>query len=133
MRSTIELKPLLISPSLGTYGPDDIVPNCHILDLTITIDPTLVMINSDEMSKVFDYDPLISEIDKLIKDTHYETQEWLISRIVYACASCQAITAIELFLRKKPVMNKSGELGVRLVIEANDLSQLRRTKNLKVQ
>ena len=65
MRSTIELKQLAISPSLWTYSSGDIVPDCHLLDLTLTIHPTLVMINLDGMSKVFDYAPLISEIDQL--------------------------------------------------------------------
>ena len=77
------------------------------------------MINSDGMSKVFDYASLISEIEQLTKNTHYDTQEWLISRILFACASYKAVKAIELFLRKQPVMNKSGELGMKLVVEAN--------------
>ena len=59
MRSTIELKQLAISPFLWTYGSGDVVPDCHLLDLTLTIDPTLVMINSDDMSKVFDYNLLV--------------------------------------------------------------------------
>ena len=84
------------------------------------------------MSKVFDYAPLISEIDQLTKNTHYETQEWLISRKVFTCASFEAIKAIELFIRKQPVMNKSGELGMKLVVEAN-LDQIRQTKNLQIQ
>ena len=77
------------------------------------------MINSDVMSKVFDYASLISEIDLFTKNTHYETQQWLISRKVFTCASYVAIKAIELFIRKQPVMNKSGELGMKLVVEAN--------------
>ena len=59
MKSTIELKQLAISPCLGTYGSGYVVPGCHLLDFTLTIDPTLVMINSDDMSKVFDYRLLI--------------------------------------------------------------------------
>ena len=41
MLSTIELKKLAIECSLGVYGPEDVIPNEHLLDLTLTINPKL--------------------------------------------------------------------------------------------
>ena len=125
MKSTIELKQLVLKPSLGTYGPDDVVPNLHLLDLTLKVDPKLVLINADGMDYVFDYDPLIFEIDRIAKEVHYETQERLIARILSACATYDAIEAVEIHLSKRPVLRNSGELGVRLNVEAGDLARLR--------
>ena len=127
MRSAIELKQLELKPSLGTYGPDDFVPEAHLLDLTLTIDPRLVLIPKDGMDLVFDYDPLIAKIDKLAKDGHYHTQEWLISRIVDACAMHQEITAVDICLSKRPVMRGTGVLGVRLTVDQEDLDRIRST------
>lgn len=129
MRSAIELKQLELKPSLGTYGPDDFVPEAHLLDLTLTIDPRLVLIPKDGMGLVFDYDPLIAKIDQLAKDGHYLTQEWLISRIVDACAMHQEITAVDICLSKRPVMRSTGVLGVRLTVDQEDLDRMRSTNS----
>ncbi len=125
MKSTIELKQLALKPSLGTYGPDDVVPDEHLLDLTLTIDPELVLIDADGMDRVFDYDPLVSDIDRLARDVHYDTQERLVTRIVSACAAYAEIEAVEIFLCKRPVLHNSGELGARLHVGAEELGQLR--------
>jgi len=125
MNSVIELRHLEIAPSLGTYGPADVVPDAHLLDLTLTIDPTLVLIDQDGMDRVFDYDPLIREIERLAKDGHYHTQEWLMTRIARACAAYAAIEGIEVCLSKRPVLRGSGTLGVRLRLGADDLTKLR--------
>lgn len=125
MKSTIDLKQLELDLSLGTYGPDDVVPEQHLLDLTLTINPSLVFIQTDKMEYVFDYDPLILEIDRLAKDKHYHTQERLMTLIVSACAAFQEIEAIEVTLSKRPVLGDSGELGVRLSIDQEDLRALR--------
>ena len=125
MRSTVELTNIELRTKIGTYGPDDIIPSAHILDLKLSIDPALVLIEVDGMANVFDYDPLIAEIIRLACDGHYETQERLITRIVGACAAKPEITAIEIYLRKTPVIDTSGSLGVRLVIKAEHLDQLR--------
>lgn len=125
MKSTIELKGLALTPSLGTYGPDDVVPDAHILDLTLTIDPALVLIKSDGMKHVFDYDPLIREIDRLAMDGHYETQERLMTRIVGACATYREIEAVDIELSKRPVLRDTGQLGVRLSVGAPDMAALR--------
>ena len=79
------------------------------------------------MDYVFDYDPLIAEINRLTKDQHYVTQEWLMTRIVYSCAAYDAIHAIELLLSKRPVLQESGQLGVRLKIDAQELTKIRRS------
>ncbi|MEM6305118.1 MAG: dihydroneopterin aldolase [Pseudomonadota bacterium] len=125
MKSTIELRGLALEPSLGTYGPGDVVPDAHLLDLTLTIDPTLVLIPRDGMDQIFDYDPLMAEIDRLALDGHYDTQERLMTRIVHACAAHAAIEAVELCLSKRPVRRGSGTLGVRLSVDAASLHKIR--------
>ena len=85
--STIELTGLNIETHIGTYGPGESVPNAHLLDLRLWIDSSWVLIAEDGMPFVFDYDPLIREIDRLALDGHYETQERLVTRIAEACAA----------------------------------------------
>lgn len=128
-RSTIELRNMKIDAQIGTYGPADVVPEAHVLDLTLAIDPALVLIAKDAMSHVFDYDPLVAEIDRLVRDCHYATQERLITRIVDACAAYPQIDAIEIALTKAPVLAGSGSLGVRLVVDAHAMVQLRKRPN----
>lgn len=125
LHSTIELTDLQLNTDIGTYGPEHVVPSAHLLDLTLSIDPALVLIETDGMAHVFDYDPLISEIDELARDGHYETQERLITRIVASCASQPQIIAVEICLRKTPVIGKTGALGVRLAVDAEQLAQMR--------
>ena len=125
MNSRIELKQLELKPSLGTYGSDAVVPDVHLLDLTLTIDPKLVFIDADGMDHVFDYDPLIDQIDRLASDCHYHTQERLMTRIVAACAAHAPIEAVEICLRKRPVLRGSGELGVRLTVGTEGLAKVR--------
>lgn len=124
-RSTIELKDLRLATNIGTYGPGDVVPDMHVLDLTLTIDPSLVLIGEDRMDNVYDYDPLIAEIDGLARDRHYETQEFLMTRIVEACARISQIEAVSITLRKSPVIGSSGSLGVRLDVDTDGLAQMR--------
>ncbi|MFM9939727.1 MAG: dihydroneopterin aldolase [Hyphomicrobiaceae bacterium] len=128
-RSTIELRNLTIQTQIGTYGPADVVPAGHVLDLTLAIDPQLVLIAKDEMAQVFDYDPLIAEIDRLAGDCHYATQERLITRIVDACTAYPQIDALEIRLTKEPVLAGSGSLGVCLVVDTHSMAELRRSRN----
>ena len=125
LKSCIELKDLQIAARIGTYGPDDTVPDAHLLDLTLTIGSHLVMVPRDEMELVFDYDPLIRHIDRLARASHYETQERLITRIVRACAGYPQIEALDIALRKRPVLSGTGTLGVRLVVDAKGMAALR--------
>lgn len=127
--STVELTDLRIAADVGTYAPGDVVPERHLLDLTLSIDPALVLIETDGMDRVFDYDPLIAEIDRLARDGHYATQERLVTRIVAACATHAEIEALVIHLRKSPVLDGSGTLGVRLVLDAEHLDRLRRTRS----
>jgi dihydroneopterin aldolase len=124
----IELKDLKLRTKIGTYRPGDTVPDEHVLNLSLWIDASLVLIEQDGMEYVFDYDPLLLEIDRLAGDCHYETQERLISRIVQACSVYSEITSLEISLRKSPVHNNSGSLGVKLHLDETALNQLRAIK-----
>ena len=121
----IELKDLQLQTQIGTYGPGAIIPKQHLLDLTLWIDSKLVFISEDVMEIVFDYDPLVIEIDRLAGDGHYETQERLITRIVHACAQYPEIESLQINLRKAPVHAGSGSLGVRLSVNKTTLDDLR--------
>lgn len=123
--STIELRDLRIDADIGTYGPDDTVPDHHWLDLTLVIRPEQVLIDADGMDRVFDYDPLVVEIDRLARDGHYETQERLMTRIVQACAAYPDVLALEIGLRKTPVRQGSGSLGVRVAVDGPTLDRWR--------
>lgn len=124
-QASIELKGLTLSTNIGTYQAGDVVPDKHILDLILWIDAGLVLIEEDGMDYVFDYDPLVLEINRLASDCHYETQERLISRIVQACSVYSEITSLEISLSKSPVHNGSGSLGVKLHLDEAALNQLR--------
>ena len=123
--ASIELRDLQLQTQIGTYGPGAIIPKVHLLDLTLWIDAKLVLISEDAMENVFDYDPLIVEIDYLAGDGHYETQERLMSRIVEACAKYPQIKAMDISLRKLPVRSESGSLGVRLSVDSHTLNSYR--------
>ena len=121
----IALRDLRLNTDIGTYGPQDVVPDAHVLDLTLWLAASWVMISQDGMAHVFDYDPLVVEIDRIAADGHYETQERLVTRIVHACASYSAIEALDILLHKSPVRQGSGSLGVRLSIDAHTLNAMR--------
>jgi dihydroneopterin aldolase len=123
--AVVELRDLRLKTDIGTYGPDDIRPDAHLLDLTLAISVNQVVISQDGMARVFDYDPLIAEIDRLAADGHYETQERLITRIAIACAAYPAIQRIEICLKKSPVRSGSGSLGVRLTLDEIATDELR--------
>ena len=126
MKSTIELLDFELDVVIGTYKDDEIAPDTHILDLTLLIEPSLVIIDKDKMDDVFDYDPLIKGINTLAKVAHYETQEMLITLIVKECSKYDAIKGLDLFLRKSPVSHSTGKLGVRIILDKKDLNKLRR-------
>jgi dihydroneopterin aldolase len=123
--SVVELRDLKLNTNIGTYGPNDTKPDEHRLDLTLGIGAHQVLISQDEMSQVFDYDPLIAEIERLAAYVHYETQERLITRIAQACAAYQDIKHIEICLRKSPVRSGGGSLGIRLKVDENAIEALR--------
>jgi dihydroneopterin aldolase len=123
--SLIELRDLRIDTDIGTYGPTEVVPDAHLLDLTLRISPDLVQISADEMRRVFDYDPLVEQICQIAQAQHYETQEYLMTKIAVACAAYPAIMAVDICLRKRPLRNGSGSLGVRLILGGKDMAALR--------
>lgn len=123
--ASIELRGLSLKTQIGSYKEGDIIPDEHLLDLTLWIDSNLVLISQDNMEHVFDYDPLVVEIEKLAMDGLYETQERLMTRIVQACARYPQVHSLDINLRKSPVSNNSGSLGVRLSVDQENLSKLR--------
>lgn len=128
MRSQVELRDLELAVRIGTYGPGDVVPDQHLLDLTLAIDASRVLIPDDRMESVFDYDPLIARIDAIAKSMSFETQERLMTLIVEACAAWPEIEAVEIALRKLPVLSGTGSLGVRLMMDGADLARLRQSQ-----
>jgi dihydroneopterin aldolase len=123
--AVIELRDLHLKTNIGTYGPNDTRPDVHILDLTLGVSVNQVVIAQDGMEHVFDYDPLVTEIDRLADDVHYDTQERLITRIASACAAYPAIKYMEICLKKSPVRSGSGSLGVRLTLDEAATTALR--------
>lgn len=124
----IELRDLHLPVSIGTYGPDDVVPDAHVLDLDLTISPDLVQVGSDDMANVFDYDPLVAQIAAIARSRQFETQEYLMTLITQVCAGFSPIIAVEVCLRKHPVLGGTGSLGVRLILGADDLAALRASR-----
>lgn len=124
-QALIELRELRIDARIGSYGPTDVAPEEHLLDLTLSIAPALVQVAADDMGLVFDYDPLVRQIDQISSAQHYQTQEYLMTRIVQACATYPEIMGLDICLRKRPVRRGTGTLGVRLVLGAEELVALR--------
>jgi dihydroneopterin aldolase len=124
-QATVELKNLVLPTHIGTYGPNDVVPDQHVLNLTLWIHPDLILIEEDHMRHVFDYDPLVRDIYQLAQDGHYETQERLLTRIVRACAVYNQIDSLDISLKKSPVMDQSGSLGMRLFVDSEVLKKMR--------
>jgi dihydroneopterin aldolase len=124
-KGAIELRDIRLAATIGTFGPGETVPEGHWLDLTLSVSPALILTAADGMAGVFDYDPLLAEIDRLARDGAYETQERLLTRIVLACAAYPAIGALEIALRKAPAPGGSGSVGVRLALDAAALDALR--------
>ena len=121
----IELKDLRLNTQIGTYASGATIPDQHLLNLTLWISTKLILISEDLMDQVFDYDPLVLEIDRLAADGHYETQERLVTRIVEACARYSEIESLEISLRKTPVRESSGVLGIKLYLDVSSLTSMR--------
>ena len=122
--SKIVLKDLSLPTNIGAYGPNDVVPKEHVLDMKLLIAQDLVLIENDDMEFVFDYDPLIATIEGLARERHYHTQEYLLTRIVQACAKYTEIEGVSLNLRKMPVLN-DGSLGVEISVDKEYLEMVR--------
>ena len=122
--SKIVLKDLSLPTNIGSYGPNDVVPKEHVLDMNLLIAEDLVLIENDGMEFVFDYDPLIATIEGLARERHYHTQEYLLTRIVQACAKYTEIKGVSLNLRKMPVLN-DGSLWVEISVDKEYLEMVR--------
>lgn len=121
----VELKNLELQTQIGTYAVNAVVPKKHLLDLTLWINSKWILISEDQMDLVFDYDPLISIIQHLAQECHYETQERLVTRIIESCAKFPVIESMEIGLRKMPVASNSGELGIRVSVDKTTLNNFR--------
>lgn len=121
----IELLDLNLITKIGTYGFKDAKPGVHLLNLILEIDAKQVLISDDKMNHVFDYDPLLKEIDRLAGLGQYETQEYLMTLIARACVTYPEIKTIEMSLSKAPARNGNGSLGVRLILNEAATIELR--------
>jgi dihydroneopterin aldolase len=121
----IELRNFKINTQIGVYAAGEVVPKEHLLDLRLSIDPKYVLIAQDGMQHVFDYDPLVTEIERLGAACHYETQERLLTCIAQACANYVEINSVDILLRKSPLGNGSGSLGVRVKLDEQSLHTIR--------
>jgi dihydroneopterin aldolase len=120
----IRLNDLTLPCSIGTYGTDDIIPNAHVLDMVLYLEKSWVVIDADQMDRVFDYDPLIRKILQTAAADKYETQEYLISLIFQCCFEHIEVHAAELFLRKSPVRD-DGSLGVQVTLTRAEFEHMR--------
>ncbi|MGC6390969.1 MAG: dihydroneopterin aldolase [Alphaproteobacteria bacterium] len=122
-RASITLQQFKIKPDIGVYGADDIVPDYHLLDLTLSLSPRQLLIDEDSMAHVFDYDPLVTKIKELASQQHYMTQEYLLFRIVRCCFDEDDIKGVNAWLRKFPV-DTTGQLGVRIDLCREDFESM---------
>ena len=124
----IRLNDLTLPCSIGTYEADDIIPDAHVLDLVLYLDKSWVVIDADQMDRVFDYDPLIRKILQIAATEKYETQEYLMSLIFQCCFVRAEVHAAELFLRKSPVCD-DGSLGVQVTLTRAEFEDMRSARN----
>ena len=124
----IRLNDLTLPCSIGTYDTDDIIPDAHVLDMVLYLDKSWVVIDADQMDRVFDYDPLIRKILQTAAADKYETQEYLISLIFQCCFEHIEVHAAELFLRKSPVRD-DGSLGVQVTLTRAEFEHMRSARN----
>ena len=124
----IRLNNLTLPCNIGIYETDDVVPDAHVLDMVLYLDKSWVIINADQMDRVFDYDPLIRTILQIATAEKYETQEYLMSLIFQCCFEYCEIHSAELFLRKAPV-HSVGSLGVQVTLTRDEFEDMRSAQN----
>ena len=124
----LRLNDLTLPCTIGTYEADDIIPDAHVLDMVLYLDKSWVVIDADQMNRVFDYDPLISKILQIAATEKYETQEYLMSLIFQCCFVHAEVHAAELFLRKSPVRD-DGSLGVQVTLTRAEFEDMRSARN----
>jgi dihydroneopterin aldolase len=121
----IEFHDLHLPCTIGHYAQGTIVPNTHVLDLLLNVTPELLQVDTDDMALVFDYDPLLAEINQIARAQHFTTQEYLLTRIVIACVAYPQVMSVDARLRKAPV--QGGSIGVRMALSAADVAALQGT------
>jgi len=124
----IRLNDLTLPCTIGTFEADDIIPESHVLDMVLYLDKSWVVIDADQMNRVFDYDPLIRKILQIAATEKYETQEYLMSLIFQCCFVHPEVHAAELFLRKSPVRD-DGSLGVQVTLTRAEFEDMRSARN----
>ena len=124
----IRLNDLTLPCSIGAYETEDIVPGAHVLDLVLYLDKSWVVIDADQMDRVFDYDPLIRKILQIAAADKYETQEYLMALMFQCCFEHTEIQAAELFLRKSPVRD-NGSLGVQVTLTRDEFDDICSAQN----
>jgi dihydroneopterin aldolase len=124
----IRLNDLTLPCTIGTYEADDIIPDAHVLGMVLYLDKSWVVIDADQMNRVFDYDPLIRKILQIAATEKYETQEYLMSLIFQCCFVHAEVHAAELFLRKSPVRD-DGSLGVQVTLTRAEFEDMRSARN----
>ena len=124
----IRLNDLTLPCTIGTYDAADIIPDAHVLDMVLYLDKSWVVIDADQMNRVFDYDPLIRKILQTAATEKYETQEYLMSLIFQCCFVHAEVHAAELFLRKSPVRD-DGSLGVQVTLTRAEFEDMRLARN----
>ena len=124
----IRLNDLTLPCTIGTYEADDIIPDAHVLDMVLYLDKSWVVIDADQMNRVFDYDPLIRKILQIAATEKYETQEYLMSLIFQCCFVHAEVHAAELFLRNSPVRD-DGSLGVQVTLTRAEFEDMRAARN----
>ena len=123
-QSSVKLRGLSLNCDIGSYGMNEVVPNKHRLDMDLSVEKNLILIEEDKMANVFDYDPLVEEITQISLSGKFNTQEKLITLILKACLKYHQVKAVSLFLYKTPVRT-DGELGITVNISEQELEKLR--------
>lgn len=129
-RAAVELVGLEIDLRPGPNGGDaprgaGEGPERNLLDMTLRLDPSLVLVPEDAMERVFDYDPVVAELRRIAAAEVYVTHERMLTLMAEALAADPRIEAAELFLRKRLDPGRAGDLGVRLSLDAEALARLR--------
>lgn len=129
LRGTVELSDVPVKAQIGTFASGEQDPYEHQLDLTLVVDPALVLVEQDGMQHVFDYDQLLEQIHAVSQNKRYETQEILASHIVRCCARFEQIQGVEICLKKLRPNGSGGsvcgKIGVRVIVTGEDLAALR--------
>jgi dihydroneopterin aldolase len=131
--STVEIHNFRLDFQLGESDKIDNEPYTHLLDLVLTVSPQYILIDTDTMDQVSDYDPLLNAIRALTTGNRFETQEFVVTCIIAICAAFEKIQALEIFLRKKSELLETTSLGVRVSMNRATINGLAQHEVLQAQ